>query len=71
MVIVIHIIIILPLTIFIFSIIISISIINMTRLSVGKARRVDLSSQSLLSCDTAPQVFLLFRFQFVLLLFLL
>merc|ERR1712037_725204 len=25
------------------------------RLSVGKARRVDLSSQSLLSCDTAPQ----------------
>ena len=61
MVIVIQIIILLPLII-IFSIIviIIISIINMTRLSVGKSRRVDLSSQSLLSCDTAPQVFLLF-----------
>ena len=30
------------------------------RLSVGKARRVNLSSQSLLSCDTAPQVFVSF-----------
>ena len=59
MVIVIQIIILLPLII-IFSIIIIIIIIYMTRLSVGKSRRVDLSSQSLLSCDTAPQVFLLF-----------
>ena len=24
---------------------------------MGKSRRVDLSSQSLLSCDTAPQVY--------------
>ena len=30
--------------------------IVITMLSIGKARRIDLSSQCLLSCDTAPQV---------------
>ena len=35
----------------------TIIMIIIARLSMGKAHRIDLSSQCLLSCDTAPQVF--------------